>query len=386
MHAKLEEAAPGTLLRDNIIMQLMRKRLQGSAEKLAALSKRDSADGSHSASRPEITGSDRDKKAAEVTKYQEKMMRIRKSRQNKKLQDKLRKLAKLAGKKGKNKSPRTGGSISPRGKNTEGSQATLTQDDQEEEVDEAEERKAKLARLSEIGNATKVGAKPGERPAVQTVIDNDFNEDHHQVSIFRRDVHHRQDVHMAIISKHRAELVREALGSHLRERLAATFTKKRSRCCLAVEKFLTCHWEYFVPEEIPYLNKHSIEEYIDSYFLLHVPETLSLSENHEQVYNLIHDLFIQENELARHEAQADCRAQAETSEDRRERDLAEMTRQEDRDLAKLLRPRHHKKNDRSSVTNENFMSYESGQENNLVKVHESAELLKDIEKGQQVIK
>ena len=53
--------------------------------------------GSLSASRPDLHG-DADKKA-EVSKYQEKMLRKRKSRMQKKMQDKLRKFAKIAGKK-----------------------------------------------------------------------------------------------------------------------------------------------------------------------------------------------------------------------------------------------------------------------------------------------
>ena len=173
----------------------------------------------------------------------------------------------MAGKKSlaqKREKSQRGDSITPRSK----SQDTLSnRKDQEEELDEIElatiKRRERLAKLNNIGNASKVGTRPGEKPPKTEVIDHEFGEESHTVSIFRRDINHRQDVHMSIISKHRAELVNEALGTHIRERLAQTFTKKRNSCILAIEKFFTCHWEHFSPQEKPFLNKHPIEDFID---------------------------------------------------------------------------------------------------------------------------
>ena len=81
------------------------------------------------------------------------------------------------------------------------------------------ERKAKISRVLSIGNATKIGSKPGEKPPTQSVIDPEFADEAHQVSIFRRELNYRQDVHMEIIRKHRNEILKESLKNHLNEKL-----------------------------------------------------------------------------------------------------------------------------------------------------------------------
>jgi hypothetical protein len=54
-------------------------------------------------------------------------------------------------------------------------------------------------------------------------------------------------------------------------------------------------------QETPFVNEYEIDRYIDRYFLLYVPDTLSISENHRKVYQLIHELMMEENELTRFE-------------------------------------------------------------------------------------
>ena len=46
-----------------------------------------------------------------------------------------------------------------------------------------------------------------------------------------------------------------------------------------------------LPNE-PFQNKYSIEDFIDNYFFLQVPDHLSIAENHARVNKLIFDLII----------------------------------------------------------------------------------------------
>lgn len=154
---------------------------------------------------------------------------------------------------------------------------------------------------------------------------------------------------------------------------------------MAIEKFFTCHWEYFSAQEAPFLNKHAIEDYIDQYFLLHVPATLSLGENYEQVYTLIHELFVRENELALHESQAECRAHLYEGERRARTEIQRLSDKEERDLQRLLRP---KKARRTARQTDGYMSYDAAgdvsrmplKHNDSVEIH-----VEDIEKGQHEI-
>ena len=64
--------------------------------------------------------------------------------------------------------------------------------------------------------------------------------------------------------------------------------KRQSKCWLTLKHLVTCNCRQFVKQQLPYLNRHPIEDYIDRFFLINVPDTLSVSENHSQVYRLLH--------------------------------------------------------------------------------------------------
>ena len=89
----------------------------------------------------------------------------------------------------------------------------------------------------------------------------------------------RQDVHMNIILEHKEQIQINTVSDD----------KPVSYYCCTRDK------------ETPFVNEHEIDHYIDRYFLLHVPDTLRVAENHRKVYQLIHELVMEENELKRFE-------------------------------------------------------------------------------------
>ena len=70
---------------------------------------------------------------------------------------------------------------------------------------------------------------------------------------------------------------------------------------MVTKNLVTCNCRQFVKQQLPYLNRHPIEDYIDRFFLINVPDTLSIAENHSQVYRLLHILFVKEYELTQME-------------------------------------------------------------------------------------
>lgn len=73
----------------------------------------------------------------------------------------------------------------------------------EDEFEDKEvvERRRKMEELYQIGKASRIGDKIGEKPPMMTVT-NEYGEQH-DVSVFQKDKQLRPDIHMRIISQHR---------------------------------------------------------------------------------------------------------------------------------------------------------------------------------------
>lgn len=53
-------------------------------------------------------------------------------------------------------------------------------------------------------------------------------------------------------------------------------------------KFVKC----CVRKDIPYVNKYDIDDYIDEWWMYNCPTKYSNTEINNQVYNLLHQLFL----------------------------------------------------------------------------------------------
>ena len=79
----------------------------------------------------------------------------------------------------------------------------------------------------------------------------------------------------------------------IKNSMAEAFIKKMPTWKVWLNKIFccACRWD----PVIPLLNKYLIEEYIDHYFFVNIPENASIQENYEKTYKLIHELYITEH-------------------------------------------------------------------------------------------
>jgi hypothetical protein len=86
-----------------------------------------------------------------------------------------------------------------------------------------------------------------------------------------------------------------SIGNHLRE----LFQQARK-----TPTYLESWQQWFCPLTMPFVNKLEIERFIDQFFLLYIPDTLTVHHNHEEIYRLLHILLIEEHELAKYERES----------------------------------------------------------------------------------
>jgi hypothetical protein len=70
-----------------------------------------------------------------------------------------------------------------------------------------------------------------------------------------------------------------------------TCSRKLINCCSALVTYFG-----FNDKQI-YINKYPIDLYIDRYWLTNCPSTMSVGDINDQVYNLIHQLILVDQEL-----------------------------------------------------------------------------------------
>ena len=178
-------------------------------------------------------------------------------------------------------------------------------DDVEVKVfEEIELKKRNLAKLYKLGHASQIGSRPGETKETRLAIADTGSFVQQSVSIFGKVKFARQDVHMRVINQHRAELIKDAVSQHVQEEIRRSF-ESPSVAYNCLKRAVTCNFQYFLQQPLPFINRYDIEEYIDRFFLINIPDSLSVSQNHQKVYLLLHQLLTQEYEITQYDGAGD---------------------------------------------------------------------------------
>ena len=114
-----------------------------------------------------------------------------------------------------------------------------------------------MNQLFNIGNASDVGLRKGEKK-YEAVGEQIELEAEQRYSILRKNTNTNQKVHMKIIKQHRIEVIRKELYKKLRK---LKIKKKERKTCTSA----------FRNDQKVFTNKHTIDEYIDEYWVLNCP-------------------------------------------------------------------------------------------------------------------
>ena len=80
---------------------------------------------------------------------------------------------------------------------------------------------------------------------------------------------------MKIIIEHEKEKIRNAI----QDAMTKQFINKKKRCCCNFDAFKKLSFaDLFKLKTFPYINRHPIDSYVDRYFMINCPDTLTIKE------------------------------------------------------------------------------------------------------------
>tara|TARA_B110000285_G_C15097652_1_gene603055 strand:- start:108 stop:797 length:690 start_codon:yes stop_codon:yes gene_type:complete len=169
---------------------------------------------------------------------------------------------------------------------------------------EAKNAQDNALNLLNIGNASEIGQRNGEKLYEPVGEQREIEQDR-RVSILRKNGNVQSDIHMKIIIYHKQEHIREQLFADLREKMLSARQKLKTKswqdilqgCWTSVTS--SCFKK--VP---PFVNKYDIDDFIDEWWMYNCPDSYSTSDINRQVYNLIHQLFLIDEEEVKQENEA----------------------------------------------------------------------------------
>lgn len=121
----------------------------------------------------------------------------------------------------------------------------------------------------------------------------------YSLSILRREYNTRQDIHMKIIVAHEKAKIQE----RLQDLFVKQFQTKKKKCCnwsmLKRPRLSGLFSRTASQAAMPFVNSTPIDGFVDKYFMVNCPDTLSIQEANQMVYRLILELMKKEAEYDR---------------------------------------------------------------------------------------
>ena len=97
---------------------------------------------------------------------------------------------------------------------------------------------------------------------------------------------------------HQQDIIHERLALKIGDKFKEIADKKHHKCRYYCGQF----WNNFIRKvglksKLPYINYHLIDDFIDDYWRINIPESLNIVETNDRVFGLIHYLFMIGEEL-----------------------------------------------------------------------------------------